>query len=395
MQHRRLLGVLHPMHRPAVFFLTLALMVLTACAAPTASSPAGPSRAAPSEPAGATPSPSAEQSSLHGQLAYVDGADPQIFLLDLATGNSRQLTEMRLEHAELAASGPMRPALTCGFGPSGLTWSPDGSLLAFAYGSCDSVVYVVDLEGELRRIGDGRGPTWSHTGRRLVYSANVPYSPCGVECLGPSAPGEWELRVVDVDGIGGPLPLSADGSTSLGSQPVFSPDDAWIAFAGPPAGDDLDPETFGATYVVRADGTDARHVANGAWPAGWHPDGRLLIVAEESSETHAIDLAESTSTLIGTVQGPAGLSPDGALVLETAFDPVSGAGGIRLVTVDGDILAEAPGYPGAWAPNSVAVAIVDLAASAIVVIGSDGTTLAQYAITGSSGFTNVAWRSGS
>ena len=379
------------MHRPAVLLPALALLVLTACGTPRASS-APPSEPTRSGPVITTASPSAEAPSLHGQLAYVDGMDPQIYLLDLATGESRQLTRMRPEHGEVGASGPMRPALTCGFGPSGLTWSPDGGLLAFAYGGCDSVVYVVDLDGELRRIGEGRAPTWSHAGRLLVYGVNVPYSPCGVECLEPAEPGTRDLRVVDLDADDDPAPLSSDGSTSNGSQPVFSPDDAWIAFSGPPSVDDADPETFGATYVVRADGTEARHVANGAWPAGWHPDGRLLIVAENSSEMHAIDLSESTSTRIGTVQGPGGLSPDGALFLETAFDPVTGAGGVRLVTVDGDVLLEAPGYPGAWAPDSTAVAILDLEALSIVVLGRGGTTLGRFPIEGSGGFTNVSWR---
>ena len=81
---------------------------------------------------------------MHGEIAYVAGDDPQIFLLDLATGDSRQLTELGPKDAELSLAAPLQPALSCGFGPSSLAWSPDGSMLAFAYGSCDSVVYIVE-----------------------------------------------------------------------------------------------------------------------------------------------------------------------------------------------------------------------------------------------------------
>ena len=37
------------------------------------------------------------------------------------------------------------PAISCGFGPSGLAWSPDGSRLAFNYGGCETVLWLVDL----------------------------------------------------------------------------------------------------------------------------------------------------------------------------------------------------------------------------------------------------------
>src|SRR5687768_8787804 len=67
----------------------------------------------------------------HGQLAYVAGDDPQIFVLDLATGESRQLTQLTADDAALTGFGPVRPAVSCFFGPSSLTWSPDGALLAF------------------------------------------------------------------------------------------------------------------------------------------------------------------------------------------------------------------------------------------------------------------------
>jgi WD40 repeat protein len=390
-QHRAILNVLQPMHRPTT--LLLASLLVTACTAAPAPS-AAPSSASPSEAIGGTPSPSlaAAGAGLRGRIAYVAGVDPQIFLLDLETGKSRQLTELRPEHAELTASGPMRPALTCGFGPSGLAWSPDGNRLAFAYGSCDSVVYVVDLDGQLRRIGDGRGPAWSPDGTRLLHAANVPYSPCGAGCMmDPPELGAWDLHIVTLAEDGESRPLTNDGSTSGAGSPAWSPDGSTIAFSGAPIGADAEAEAFTATYVFGADGSDPRHVVDGAWPAGWDPHGRLLIVTENTSEMHAIDLADSSSTRIGTVQGPGGLSPDGSLVLETSTDPVTGAGGIRLTTMSGEVVVESAGYPGAWASDSSAVAIVDLDRSAIVVIGRDGTALGRFATEPFNGGTFLSW----
>lgn len=380
------------MRHPA---LVATLFALAACS--PGPSPAGPT------PTGATaPSPSAAAPSagaiaeLHGLLAFVAGEDPQIHVLDLSTGDVRQLSALRPEHAELTGSGPMRPVLTCGFGPSSLTWSPDGASLAFTYGACDGVVYVMADDGEPVRIGDGRGPAWSHDGRWLAYAANVPWAPCGIGCQQPPPePGAWDLRIVDLAAGWDPVPLTLDGSTSQGSLPVFSPDDEWIAFSGTPAADDGDAATFSATHLVRPDGTDHRHLLDGAWPAGWLPDGRLLVVSEETSELHVIDLASADTTRIGPVQGPAAVSPDGDRILLSAVDPASGATVVRLATIDGEPLAEIAGYAGGWSPDGRAAAVVRSEDAAIVIIGRDGAVQGAFPVDVWGIASSLAWRPGS
>ena len=376
------------MKRIAVLCLAAALAACT-----SAPGPSGDPRSV-QPPAGAsgTPSPSAQAADgLVGQIAYVGGADPQIHLLDLASGETRQLTQLGPEHAELTGAGPMRPALSCFFGPGGLAWAPDGERLAFSYGSCDGVVYVVDLEGRLTRIGDGRGAAWSHDGRFLVDGANVPY--CAGPCGQPVEPGVLDLRIVDIGAGAQPASVPLGEATSQGAQPVFSPDDTWIAFSGPPAQKAGDPATFAATYVVRSDGSDVRHVADGTWPNGWLPDGRLLVVDETTAELHAIDLEASTSTQLGRMEGPGGASPDGELLLQTISDPATGVGGTRLVTMDGDILAEVAGWGGSWAPDGSAVAIALSDESTIVVIGRDGSEVATYPLGLPTGVSELAWQS--
>jgi Tol biopolymer transport system component len=327
--------------------------------------------------------------SISGQIAYVSGLeDPQIFLLDLQTGESQQLTDLRLEDAELTGEGPLRPALSCGFGPYSLTWSPDGSRLAFTYGSCDTVVFVLDLDGEIRRIGDGRSPTWSPDGSRLLYAANVPYQPCA-GCQDPGAPGELELRIADVDGGWLPQPFTADGSTSLAGGPLYSPDGSVLAFSAPPQGAAQD--VFSATYLIDADGSGVNHVADGGYPTGWLPDGRLLVSREEDQSIHAVDIETGESEQIGAPQTTS-VSPDGTRSLVSTSDPVTGASGLRLVTGDGEIIGDTLGSFGAWAPNSGAFAVFGNDGG-LHLVSRDGELLASYEVGASGG--PAAWRPGS
>jgi WD40 repeat protein len=327
----------------------------------------------------------------------VAGADPQIHLLDLTTGEVRQLTSLLPENAELTSSGPMRPALTCGFGPSSLTWSPDGQHLAFSYGSCDSVIYVVDLDGNLRRIGDGRGPAWSPDGSRLLHAANIPYSPCGVGCQGePPEPGAWDIRIVDIADEGESMPLTDDGSTSGAGSVTWSPDGTTIAYSAPPPGGAGQLGVFSATYLIDAAGGEPRFVGNGIWPQRWHPDGRLLVTREEDGSVLAIDLVTGDSSVIAPPQTST-ISGDASLMVAWVTDPVSGESTSQLIDAGGHVLASLRGEAVAWAPNSNALAAFDPTASAIVVLGRDGSLLATYRIVleGGVGGGPGSWRPGS
>jgi Tol biopolymer transport system component len=354
--------------------------------------PPGSPSARPSQPPSAPPPAGASERS--GQIAYVAGLDPQIFILDLATGESRQLTELRPQHAELTASGPMRPALTCGFGPWSLTWSPDGTKLAFSYGSCDSVIYVADLDGRLRRIGDGRGPVWSPDGSMLIHGANVPYSPCGAGCMvDPAEPGAWDLRIVNLAEEGESRPLTLDGSTSSAGSATWSPDGTTIAYSAPPDGG-AGQETFGATYLIDAAGGQPEWVGNGIWPRGWHPDGRLLVTSEEDSSALAIDLVTGDSSTIGPPQTST-ISPDATLVVAWVPDQVTGGPISRLLTADGKVVAELPGDVVAWSPDSSAFAAVERSTSSMLILGRDGSLLASYDIRLEDASGAGSWRPGS
>ena len=368
---------------------TAALMVIVAsiAACSTPASPTATERAATAE---ATPSPN-PQARLEGQIAYGAGADHQIFLLDLGSGESRQLTELTHEDARLTSGGPLRPVLSCAFGINGLAWSPRGTMLAFSYGGCDSVVHVVDLDGNLQHVGDGRSPAWSPDGALLAFGPNTPFCMGAAECGQPPHPGAWNLQVADGDAGGPPSPMMADEATSWAGQPAWSPDGTRIAFSARIKDGAANAGLFAATWVANADGSDPRHLVNGAWPRSWLQDGRLLVTEEQTGVIHAMNVDSGDAEPIGGgLEGPLEVSPDGTRYVIGVSDPETGTMGIQLMTIDGDFLVDRPGSLGAWAPDGRAIAIET--AGGIVILDRDGNELQAYPLPVPFNVYPIAWQ---
>ena len=133
------------------------------------------------------------------------------------------------------------------------TWSPDGSMIAFASSrSGGRQLYVVDADGSnVRQVTDlnnmGGRSTWSPDGTKLAFYR------------GPA--GDHDIFVINVDGTG--LERLTDGGDNLG--PSWSPDGNWIAFTSFRDGNN-------EIYIMRPDGTQVTRLTNSPisdWQPRW------------------------------------------------------------------------------------------------------------------------------
>jgi TolB protein len=128
----------------------------------------------------------------------------ELYVMDIDGNNARQLTN--------TSYNAFLPA-----------WSPDGTLIAFVLGNQQgSSIYVIDAGGgKIKPLIDRADinvtmPTWSPDGKRLgyvVWDVNTYLS---------------ELYVSNADGSQ-PRQLTHEGASI--SEPIWSPDSAWLAFS--------------------------------------------------------------------------------------------------------------------------------------------------------------------
>jgi WD40 repeat protein len=229
-------------------------------------------------------------------------------------------------------------------------WSRDGRMLAYADGTGVSVLDVV--RGTRRRVlprgGFGESVTWSPDGTRIAYEND----------------GIWTVRIAG----GAPRQLTSEED----SGPQWSPDGARIAFrrsrdeddevwtvsadgrderrlatgracggvAWSPDGRRLAFEAGGALRVVNAATAASSTLARGLRPGCsgpyWSPDGTKLAVGAEGG-TYVVDL-DGTARLVSRLGALVGWSPGGAslAIQDEPGDlwvvPASGGGRDRRLT---------------------------------------------------------------
>lgn len=363
---------------------------VAACAGPPGTSPSATARpSASEEPSGSTeastppssaataePGPtSGPGEGVEGLVAY-GAVDPagvsQVHLLDIATATSRQLTHLTEEETRIA--GAISPALSCPSGIHALAWSPDGAQLAFSYGGCtESVIFVAELDGSHRRIGEGAAPAWSPDGARLAFAPNVPWLPCAA-CVPEGGP--FNLRIVDIGRGGAVSDLTRSTDPAFrAAVPIWSPDGSTIAFHGPLPVPDPTGEAWGATHVIRSDGTDVRFSHHG-WATHWLPDGRLVIRLDgPASQTLLVRPGEEGSVSLGP--DVVDVAPSGSHLVVGRLDLATGTTTWLLQTMDGAVVAEIEGGITAWDVRGARISSwrisADWARPELVVYGLDGS----------------------
>ena len=203
-----------------------------------------------------------------GKIAYAAGRNNsyEIYVVDLATGRSRRLTQTKGTARDPAWSLDGRIAFTSrsggnsdvyvipadGGAATNVTgdpgsdeqpaWTPDGTKLAIAsnrYGSNGRDIYIINSDGKgtATRLttysGDEQDPAWSPDATKIAFRANG------------DVPG-GEIYVQNTDGTGTATRITVGG----GETPVWSPDGMRIAFHRVESG-------RSQIYVTKADGTES------------------------------------------------------------------------------------------------------------------------------------------
>ena len=171
------------------------------------------------------------------------------------------------------ADGTERRMLTSGARGGELAWSPVGDKIAFVNErGGDLEIHIMNPDGSGQRaltrnsVRDSN-PVWSPDGRRIAFESN------------------WQVWVMNADGSG-KRRLTRNGGRNF--APAWSPDGRRIAFEHR-----LGREKYGScsgcgrastfqVYVVNADGTGERMLAQDGAQPFWSPDGRKIAFERKS-----------------------------------------------------------------------------------------------------------------
>jgi Tol biopolymer transport system component len=133
------------------------------------------------------------------------------------------------------------------------TWSPDGSMIAFASSrNGGRQLFIMNPDGSnIRQVTDlndmGGRSTWSPDGTKLAFYR------------GPA--GDHDIYIINIDGTG--LKRLTDGGDNLG--PSWSPDGNWIAFTSFRDGNN-------DIYIMHPDGTEVTRLTDNPiseWQPRW------------------------------------------------------------------------------------------------------------------------------
>jgi Tol biopolymer transport system component len=249
-------------------------------------------------------------------------------------------------------------------GPA-VSWSPDGTRIAFRLFNDVPGIYLMDRDGsDLRRLVDL--PRDRNSG--MAFSAALDWSPDGTRIAytypyGASGGVASHLYVVDTDD-GRVANLMADDPARWVTRTVaWSPDGSMIAFARTERG--MLPRAS-RLFVMNADGSGERELTTGPEPypqvhgLAWSPDGKsIAFVQDMGSESQAAP--ERGVLRVVNADGSG---------LRTLLGPWQNQGCCSWLSTD---------EPLAWSPDGTSIAMIrwlgedDDADQAVVLVNADGS----------------------
>jgi Tol biopolymer transport system component len=270
-------------------------------------------------------------------------------------------------------------------GVESLTWSPDGTKLAFRTLSPitrEPTVMVVDRDGSalidatpgMAIVGFDQGISWSPDSTRLVV-------PSPDEDRG-------RLIVANADGSGARA-LDLQGGPRAIAAAAWSPNGEWIALVASYTG-----SSGLGLHLVRPDGSGDRFVGRVApdshgGPPTWAPDRdveRLLYIGEDGGVA-LYDASDGRHDRLSAPGNWPSWSPDGTEIAWWADGILVGnvdallAGGSprRLITVSGSCAdrgrsrTNTPCGPPTWSPDGTRIYAPDISTKAVVALSVDGS----------------------
>jgi Tol biopolymer transport system component len=230
-----------------------------------------------------------------------------------------------------------------------LSWSPDGSRIAFSYGTSPEGVYVVNLDGDdLRWLNQEGGskwaPSWSPDGMTIAFRHVTE----GVQTMDVEEDGDIRTLVAD------------------GDFPAWSPDGSKLAYTST----DFFGVAHGLVVIDLVEGTHSTLVSGQSFPfverPSWSYDGKRLAFAAtartnggdrwERLEIYSIEVDGSgfrRLTNNRVLDRSPAWTPDGRIVLESER---SGRRELYVTNPDGTgahrLLAHAPRDDCRWTPTT-------------------------------------------
>jgi TolB protein len=224
-------------------------------------------------------------------ISVVSGHE-QLFILDLTTHQSTQITADAADHEDPA-------------------WSPNGEWIAYVLmRDGHEVIHVMNPDGSGDRTltsSDSKviHPTWSPDSRRILY--------CTDDDLAPPRKNDSDIYMIDI----ATRRITQLITGGVNTYPVLSPDGRHIAFRR------MIGEMNSEVFIADSDGRNAHNITNhpafDGWP-DWSPDGAWIAFASNRNANYQVFVMRpdgSDVRLVANTEGRATAphwSPDGKTI---------------------------------------------------------------------------------